>query len=156
MERFLEQSSGLQQPQIAVPMPGLPTLPDLKKLARDRRAAGHDVIDQSAGDIDDVGQPLSPDFPAWIEEARDRIVAAGCSELRRTTGDAFGFPGNYQQPFPAVGARLVESWGVEDTPVRTIQTVSGRPCVNLEAYDSSGSRTGSTSDEWNACDVASG
>jgi hypothetical protein len=68
MERFVEQAPGLQQPQLAVPIPGLPTLPDLKKLARDRRAAGHDVIDQSAGDIDDVGQPLSEDFPAWIEE----------------------------------------------------------------------------------------
>ncbi len=131
MERFLEQSPGLQQPQIAVPIPGLPTLPDLKKLARDRRAAGHDVIDQSAGDIDDVGQPLSPDFPAWIEEARDRIVAAGCSELRRTTGDAFGFPGNYQQQYPAVVATLVASWGVQDTPVRTIQTVSGRTAIDL-------------------------
>ena len=30
-----------------------------KKLARYRRSAGHDVIDQSAGDIDDVGQPLA-------------------------------------------------------------------------------------------------
>jgi aspartate/methionine/tyrosine aminotransferase len=131
MERFLAQSPGLQQPQIAVPIPGLPTLPDLKKLARDRRAAGHDVIDQSAGDIDDVGQPLSPDFPAWIEQARDRIVAAGCAELRRTTGDAFGFPGNYQQQYPAVVATLVASWGVQDTPVRTIQTVSGRTAIDL-------------------------
>lgn len=131
MERFIEQSSGLQQPQIAVPIPGLPTLPDLKKLARDRRAAGHDVIDQSAGDIDDVGQPLSDDFPAWVDEARDRLVAAGCAELRRTTGDAFGFPGNYQQQYPAVVETLVASWGVEITPVRTIQTVSGRTAIDL-------------------------
>ena len=90
MERYIEQSPGLQRPQLAVPTPGLPTLPDLKKLARDRRAAGHAVIDQSAGDIDDVGQPLSDDFPEWIEDARDRIVADGCVELRRTSGDAFG------------------------------------------------------------------
>jgi aspartate/methionine/tyrosine aminotransferase len=131
MERFVEQAPGLQQPQLAVPIPGLPTLPDLKKLARDRRAAGHEVIDQSAGDIDDVGQPLSADFPAWIEEARDRIVAEGCTELRRTTGDAFGFPGNYQQQYPAVADTLVASWGVEKSPVRTIQTVSGRTAIDL-------------------------
>jgi aspartate/methionine/tyrosine aminotransferase len=131
MERFIEQSPGLQQPQICVPIPGLPTLPDLKKLARDRRAAGHEVIDQSAGDIDDVGQPLSDEFPAWIEEARDRIVAAGCDELRRTTGDAYGFPGNYQQQYPAVVEVLVASWGVKDTPVRTMQTVSGRTAIDL-------------------------
>jgi aspartate/methionine/tyrosine aminotransferase len=131
MERFIEKAPGLRQPQIAVPMPGLPTLPDLKKLARDRRAAGHAVIDQSAGDIDDVGQPLSDNFPAWIEEARDRIVAEGCTELRRTTGDAFGFPGNYQQQYPAVMDVLVASWGVRETPVRTIQTVSGRTAIDL-------------------------
>ena len=70
MERFIGQSPGLRQPQLAIPIPGLPTLPDLKKLARDRRAAGHEVIDQSAGDIDDVGQPLSEEFPAWIEESK--------------------------------------------------------------------------------------
>jgi aspartate/methionine/tyrosine aminotransferase len=131
MERFIAQAPGLQQPQLAVPIPGLPTLPDLKKLARDRRAAGHDVIDQSAGDIDDVGQPLSEDFPAWIEEARDRIVAGGCDELRRTAGDAFGFPGNYQQQYPAVMEVLVASWGVEKTPVRTFATVSGRTAIDL-------------------------
>jgi aspartate/methionine/tyrosine aminotransferase len=131
MERFIEQAPGLQQPQVAVPIPGLPTLPDLKKLARDRRAAGHAVIDQSAGDIDDVGQPLADDFSAWIEEARDRIVADGCVELRRTSGDAFGFPGNYQQQYPAVMDVLAESWGVRDTPVRTIQTVSGRTAIDL-------------------------
>ncbi len=131
MERFLAQAPGLRQPRIAVPIPGLPTLPDLKKLARDRRAAGHPVIDQSAGDIDDVGQPLSPDFPAWIEEARDKLAAAGSAELRRTTGDAFGFPGNYQQQYPAVVKTLVASWGVKETPVRTVQTVSGRTAIDL-------------------------
>ncbi len=131
MERFLAQAPGLRSPQLAVPIPGLPTLPDLKKLARDRRAAGHPVIDQSAGDIDDVGQPLSADFGAWIEEARDRIVAAGSTELRRTSGDAYGFPGNYQQQYPAVVETLVASWGVQSTPVRTIQTVSGRTAIDF-------------------------
>jgi hypothetical protein len=28
-------------------------------MAREQREAGREVIDQSAGDIDDVGQPLS-------------------------------------------------------------------------------------------------
>ena len=30
MERFIGQSPGLRQPQLAIPIPGLPTLPDLK------------------------------------------------------------------------------------------------------------------------------
>ena len=49
---------------------GCKTPEQLKKIAQDRAAAGHQVIDQSAGDIDDVGEPLSHAFIAWIDEAR--------------------------------------------------------------------------------------
>ena len=129
MQRFAERAVGLRQPQVSVPVPGLPTLPDLKKLARDRRAAGLPVIDQSAGDIDDVGQPLHPDLGAWIEETRDRLVAAGASELRRTTGDAYGYPGNYQQQYPAVSAILARSWGMAG-PHLAMQTISGRAALD--------------------------
>ncbi len=129
MERFVARAVGLRQPLVSVPVPGLPTLPDLKKLARDRRAAGLAVIDQSAGDIDDVGQPLHADLPAWIEETRDRLVAAGASELRRTRGDAYGYPGNYQQQYVAVAAILTKSWGISG-PSLALQTVSGRAVLD--------------------------
>lgn len=129
MERLIARSPGLRQPHISVPVPGVPTLPDLKKLARDRRAAGLPVIDQSAGDIDDVGQPLHPDLPAWIEETRDRLVAAGAAELRRTPGNAYGYPGNYQQQYPAVLNILAESWGMKG-PVQALHTVSGRAVLD--------------------------
>jgi len=131
MRRFVDGAPGLREPRLAVSVPGLPTLPDLKKLARDRRAAGQEVIDQSAGDIDDVGQPLAEAFLDWIEEARSELIASGHVELRRTSGDAYGFPGNYQQQYPAVTAALARSWGVAATPFRAVQTVSGRTAIDL-------------------------
>ena len=121
MERFVARSAGLRQPTRAVPDPSLPTLPDLKKLAQDRRAAGLPVIDQSAGDINDVGQPLSPAFFEWIPQARRQIVDAGCAGLRVTSGDAYGFPGNYQQQYPPVLDAIARSWGVSG-PFRGLQT----------------------------------
>jgi len=131
MDRFVLASPGLREPRLAAEVPGLPTLPDLKKLAQDRRAAGHAVIDQSAGDIDDVGQPLSDAFVAWIPEARAQLVAAGSAGLRVTAGDAYGYPGNYQQQYPAVVAALSRSWGLERTPFRGLQTVSGRAVLDF-------------------------
>ncbi|MFH1812440.1 MAG: aminotransferase class I/II-fold pyridoxal phosphate-dependent enzyme [Pseudomonadota bacterium] len=130
MARYLEQSPGLRRPLRAVPVPGLPTLPDLKKLARDRRAAGQPVVDQSAGDIDDVGQALDPGFVAWIEQARADLVAAGHSVFRVTHGDAYGFPANYQQQYPVVVEQLARSWGIQSTPYKAVQTVSGRTAID--------------------------
>ena len=131
MERYLATATGLRTPQLARPMPGLPTLPDLKKIARDRRAAGQEVIDQSAGDIADVNQPLSDEFVAWVDEARDRLLADGHSEFRREPGTPYGFPGNYIQQFPFVTAELARSWGIRDTPYEVIQTISGRTVIDL-------------------------
>lgn len=130
MARFVARSTGLRRPTLAVPDPALPTLPDLKKLAQDRRAAGLPVIDQSAGDISDVGQPLHPDFPAWIQEARSQLLAAGCMALQATAGDAYGFPGNYQQQYPQVLDVLANSWRVT-SPFRGLQTVSGRAALDF-------------------------
>jgi len=131
MARFIRQAPGLRVPQLSVKIPGLPTLPDLKKIAQDRRAAGHQVIDQSAGDIDDVGQPLSEEFGAWIEEARDQLAEVDPAGFRRTRGDAYGFPGNYRQQFPMVTDRLALSWGITGTPVLAMQTISGRAALDF-------------------------
>ncbi len=131
MDRFVLASPGLREPRIAKKVPGLPTLPDLKKLARDRQAAGHQVIDQSAGDIADVGEPLSEEFLAWIPEARDQLVNLGCSSVRITKGDAYGYPGNYTQQFPQVVQALARSWGVRKTRFRGIQTLSGRVVLDI-------------------------
>ena len=131
MARYLDGARGLSAPQLARPVPGLPTLPDLKKLARDRRAAGAAVIDQSAGDIDDVGQPLSDAFVAWVPEARARLIAAGHTAFRHTEGDAFGFSGAYCQQYPIVTETLARSWGIAGDGYRALQTVSGRTIIDL-------------------------
>jgi len=131
MERFVRQAPGLRVPRMAKKIPGLPTLPELKKIAQDRAAAGHQVIDQSAGDIDDVGRPLAGDFVAWIDEAREALSREDPAGFRRTTGDAYGFPGNYRQQFPAVAAALARSWGMVETPFRAVQTISGRAAIDF-------------------------
>jgi aspartate/methionine/tyrosine aminotransferase len=131
MRRFVERSPGLREPRIAERIPGLPTLPDLKKMAREQREAGREVIDQSAGDIDDVGQPLSEEFIAWIEQARLTLLAEGHQAFRATEGDAYGYPGNYQQQYPVVTETLAKSWGIKRTPFRAMQTLSGRNAIDF-------------------------
>lgn len=130
MERFVARSPGLQRPTRSVADPTLPTLPDLKKLAQDRRAAGLPVIDQSAGDISDIGQPLSPAFAAWIPEARAKLIADGVAGFAHTEGDAYGFPGNYKQQYPVVVEALARSWGITGA-FRGLQTVSGRAILDF-------------------------
>ena len=100
MQRLLDGAGSLHKPHLARPVPGLPTLPDLKTLARQRVVQGQSVIDQSAGDIDEVGQPLTPEFAAFIEDARDQLVAAGATTFARTQGDAYGYSGSYQSQYP--------------------------------------------------------
>ncbi len=131
LQRFIAGAPGLREPRLSASIPGLPTLPDLKKIAQERRAAGHEVIDQSAGDIDDVGQPLAESFVAWIDEARAHLLDQGHTQFARTTGDAYGFPGKYQQQFPAVTETLARSWGLTGDGFRAVQTISGRTVIDL-------------------------
>ncbi len=131
MCRYIEHSEGLRRSQLSIAVPGLPTLPGLKLIARDRRSKGHEVVDQSAGDIADVGEPLADEFVAFIEEARDELIAAGVVEMRRTRGDAYGYSGNYQQQYPAVTDRLAHSWGITATKTVAIQTISGRIALDM-------------------------
>jgi aspartate/methionine/tyrosine aminotransferase len=131
MDRFIANSPGLQDPQIYIKDPTLPTLPDLKQIAQARRKAGLPVIDQSAGDISDVGQPMNPDFYEWIKEERERLIAEGHTEFKETDHTPDGYPGNYRQQFPVVTAKLAESWGVRETPFQAVQTVSGRAAIDF-------------------------
>ena len=132
MARFVQQSPGLREPQVAVKIPGPPTLPDLKKIARDQRDAGVDILDQSAGDIDDVGKPLGDAFLAFIEDARDTLCREGHEGFARKSGEAYGFPACYRQQFPIVNATLARSWGLsEPGTYDTLQTISGRTAIDL-------------------------
>jgi aspartate/methionine/tyrosine aminotransferase len=131
MVRYIDQSPGLRAPQLAVKIPGMPTLPDLKIMALERQEAGHEVVDQSAGDIDEVGQPLADAFIAWIEECRAKLVADGHAQFKPTAGEAYGFPAKYYPQYPVVTAQLARSWGARSTPVKALQTLSGRIAIDL-------------------------
>lgn len=129
MARFVSSSPGLRQPSRARLDPTLPTLPDLKKRARERKQSGLVVVDQSAGDIDDVGQPLHEGFGDWAEQTRDRLVTEGQRELGRVSGGAYGYPGHYQQQYPLVTEILADSWGIGAH--LAVQTVSGRCALDF-------------------------
>lgn len=132
MERFLRTAEGLHVPQRWVsPNPPLPTLPALKKAAQARRAQGLETVDQSAGDIDDVGQPMNPEFYRWIEQIRGILVSAGHKEFARTDRAPSGYPGHYQQQYPVVTDKLAESLGLRETPHQALQTVSGRAALDF-------------------------
>ncbi len=131
METFLECAPGLREPQRYEPDPSLPTLPDLKKIAQARRAQGLPVIDQSAGDIADVGKPMNPEFYEWIKAERARLAAAGEKTIRGTDHTPSGYPGNYQQQYPWATAKLAESWGLHGPPFPALQTVSGRTAIDF-------------------------
>lgn len=131
MTRFIAQAPGLRRPHIVKKSASLPTLPDLKRTARERREAGHEVVDQSAGDIDDVGQPLSPKFVDWINQARDQLITEGYGNFARTKSDAYGFPGAYIQQYPVVRDALARSWGMNSIPYHAIQTISGRTLLDF-------------------------
>ncbi|MBT3219151.1 MAG: aminotransferase class I/II-fold pyridoxal phosphate-dependent enzyme, partial [Proteobacteria bacterium] len=131
MNRFLANAPGLSEPRVAVSIPGLPTLPGLKLLARERMAQGFEVIDQSAGDIADVNQPMSEDFTAWIDEVRSQMAAKGIAQYAATNHTPYGYPGNYIQQFPLVVDKLWESWGARKTACVGIQTNSGRTILDF-------------------------
>jgi len=131
LDRFVTASPGLREPRIARKVPGLLTLPELKDLARDRRAEGHFVLDQSAGDIDEVGQPLAPAFLAWIPEARQGLIAAGVDALRPVRGQAYDFTAAYQRQYPKILDAIGRSFGIRRTPFAGLQTLSGRNVLDF-------------------------
>jgi aspartate/methionine/tyrosine aminotransferase len=132
MQAYIAQAEDLHEPAMQVSNPNLPTLPDLKALAQQRRAEGEEVIDQSAGDIDALNQPLSPDFLAYVEEYRNTAKdEKGNPLFPRAEGEVGEWPANYQRAYPEAIKLLGRSWGIEKTPFLGIQTVSGRNALDL-------------------------
>lgn len=131
MDEFIARSPGLKEPRIARAIPGMPSLPQLKALSQSRRAAGLPVIDQSAGDISDVGQPMNSDFYKFREEVRGQITGPGGKLVFPQTDGLYGFASNYQAEYPALIEELGHSWGLEETPVKGCSSVSGRAAIDF-------------------------
>lgn len=131
MDRFIQSSPGFREPRLARTIPGMPTLPELKALAQARRAAGLRVIDQSAGDIADVGQPMNPDFYTFRNEVREEITGPGGKLVFPHSDGLYDLPSNYQAEYPALIEELGHSWGLQETPVKGCSTVSGRAAIDF-------------------------
>ncbi len=131
MDRFVENSPGLREPRLARTIPGIPTLPELKALAQKRRREGLSVIDQSAGDIADVGEPMSDAFYDFHAGIGGNLVRPDGSRIFQPSNGLYGLPDNYQAEYPEFIAELGRSWGLENTPVKGVSTVSGRTAIDL-------------------------
>ncbi|MDF2379735.1 MAG: aminotransferase class I/II-fold pyridoxal phosphate-dependent enzyme [Candidatus Gracilibacteria bacterium] len=127
MEAYLSNNKGFQEVRPAVDL-GLPTLPDLKKLAQELAENGKMIIDQSAGDIADTNQPLSDELAKWMGDIRKGALKDVFPWIDTSL---FGHHDKYQQQFSAVTDILAKSWGITDTPVKSIQTVSGRMALDF-------------------------
>ncbi|MBI4975753.1 aminotransferase class I/II-fold pyridoxal phosphate-dependent enzyme [Candidatus Peregrinibacteria bacterium] len=131
MDEFLNHAEGFKEPRIAVDDPNLPTLPGLKAMAQSRKTRGFQTLDQSAGDIAEVGAPLNYDFRKWKDEVRDSIKDdKGNKVFPHVEGEVFGYEANYRQQYPVVLEELAKSWGLKETPFKGIQTVSGRNAID--------------------------
>jgi aspartate/methionine/tyrosine aminotransferase len=131
METFIEQSPDFHEPAICKPVPGMPTLPELKSIAQARAAEGLPTIDQSAGDIAALDQPMSPEFLRWREHVRDTLKDKhGELIFPRTSQNVHGFPDRYQMIYPGAVEKMAESWGISGR-VLGVQTNSGRNALSM-------------------------
>ncbi len=130
MDTYLHNAEGFDRPQIGQESPL--SLPALKALAQARRAQGLTVIDQSAGDIAEVGKPMSDDFLRYMEEDRLRFQdPTGKPLYPNAKGEAHNNPSAYRQSYPGLTETVAASYGLKNTPVEGIQTVSGRSAIDF-------------------------
>ncbi|EKD93865.1 MAG: hypothetical protein ACD_28C00035G0002 [uncultured bacterium] len=120
MEQYIElsaQEAGWKNPVLAEKYTGQ-SLPTLKEMARRTGA-----LDQTAGDIGDVKQPLNPDFFAFREGLREEHA-----EFKRSEGDAHDFDSGYRPEFPQETIAKLASYGFTK-PVDMVHSTSGRAAI---------------------------
>jgi len=134
MEGFIAQAPDFRNPVLVAKIKDMPTLPDLKAQAQARQAEGLPTVDQSAGDIAAVGQPLNPDFLEYIDEVREKIVdQQGKPIFPQDPGEIDGFPGKYQMVYQGAVEMLAGSWGINGR-VLGVQTMSGRNALAMHFH----------------------
>ncbi|MBI2464276.1 aminotransferase class I/II-fold pyridoxal phosphate-dependent enzyme [Candidatus Peregrinibacteria bacterium] len=122
METFLKEFKAFQNPLERKQIPGMPSLPALKKMAQ---SMGGESVDMSAGDIGDTGQPMNTNFIKKLDEVRDDLISDGHKGFEPRPGEVHGYPINYQQDYPVVIEAVAKSLGIT-LPYKAIQTGSGR------------------------------
>lgn len=124
MEDFVTRNEALKRPVLGRPYKGL-SLPQLKAKAKIMAEQGIEVIDQSAGDIDDVGEDLAP---AFKEYRRDIGKLVGIEADPKNPG-LYDSPQNYQDEYPKVVELIArQGLGIEG-PYEGMSTVSGRAAI---------------------------
>ncbi|MDP2624699.1 MAG: aminotransferase class I/II-fold pyridoxal phosphate-dependent enzyme [Candidatus Peregrinibacteria bacterium] len=111
--------------------PGGPTLPDLKKMTQALQAQGREVIDQSAGCISLVDQPLNPEFLAWILEYRGKFKEGGPDSplvFPYNMKGIYTHDQNYDLEYPRMLGVVAEDIGIT-TPYEATSTVAGRAAL---------------------------
>lgn len=121
--------TGFEEPHIGVASPL--SLPALKALSQARKAQGLPVIDQSAGDIAEVGEPMSPDFLNFVDGDRADIRDGGKPLFPYARGEVHHNPPAYRQVYPGLNETIATSYGLKNTPVEGLQTVSGRTAIDF-------------------------
>ena len=131
MEDFIAQAPDFRDPVFVAKIKDMPTLPDLGVLAVARQLEGLPTVEQSAGDIAALGQPLNPEFLEYIDEVREKIVdPQGKPIFPRDSGEIDGFLGKYQMVYPGAVEVLADSWGIKGR-VLGVQTMSGRNALAM-------------------------
>ena len=133
MERFIAQAPGLQQPQLAVPMPGSPDAAGLEE-ARAGSPGRGPCRDRPVGRRHRRCRPAALRRTSRHGSKRRaiEIVAEGCVGASPHHRRRIRLPRQLPAAVPGGdGCPGRRAGGSRSTPVRTIQTVSGRTAIDL-------------------------
>ena len=138
MLRFIQNSPEFGKTVLLDPSePGGPSLPMLKKMAQALQAAGREVLDQSAGCISLVNQPLNPKLLAWRDMLRDQLRKGGKPDgplvFPHNDQGVYGYGQNYAMEYPEMLEIVAENIGIT-TPHEAMSTVSGRAALGATFF----------------------
>gem|GEM_PF-4859532 len=135
MMEMINRTPELREPKLWQPHVGLPDLPQLGILARQKRNEGQKIADMTAGDIHNTKKGLNPDFIAYYENCRYSLRKSdGTPVFPYHDGELYdGLPSRYELGFPEVMDTVVKNFGIDTTktPYKGFQTVSGRTALAM-------------------------
>ncbi len=131
MSSYLEGENDLKQPHFATKVAGIPGLPQLSMQGKELIKEGRPVVLQAAGDIAELGKPISKVLQEWIEHTRNttRDPKTNKPIFPRAQGEVFDFDPRYMPQFPIMEP-IAKSYGLEG-PFRGIQVNGGRTIIDL-------------------------
>lgn len=130
MGTFLHGENDLKRPHFATKVAGIPGLPQLSMEGKKLLSEGRPVVLQAAGDIAELGKPISKALQLWMEDVRyatrdekNNLV------FPRVQGEVFDYSPRYAPQFPIMDP-IARSYGMKG-PIRGIQVNGGRTIIDL-------------------------